>query len=74
MALTLYAFLHMITWDLKSSSKLKVYDLTLIPSLISVLRLALYPDQGPINRQAYLALTVRNEATVATFVKEVGKA
>lgn len=38
--------------------------------MVAVLHLALYPDQRPSDRQAYLALTVRNEATVTSFLTE----
>ncbi|KAJ2984488.1 hypothetical protein NUW54_g10491 [Trametes sanguinea] len=49
-----------------------VYDPSIIPPLVDVLALALTPREDGANPEAYIALTQRNEDTLANFLHEAG--
>jgi len=51
-----------------------VYDPSIIPSLIAVLRLALSPRHQKVPKVAILALTVRNLATHSQFLEAANRA
>ena len=51
----------------------QVYDPSIIPPLVQVLALALRPRAGDKQPEAYIALTQRNEHTLADFLQQAGQ-
>lgn len=60
--------------DTSSPFSLQIYDVSAIPALVNTLALALRSNTADRRRQALIAVTVRNEATLRSFLQEVERA